>query len=226
MMDSWLTEKGMATGYLALPEEGKGPGILLLHAWWGLTDFFKELADKLAAEGFVVLAPDLYHDGKTADTIDEAEKLVRSHDDETTQVVAESAVDHLMSNPAVVGNVIGTIGFSFGAAWALWLASGLQPTKIGTVVVFYGNYADLDREDYANAQAAFLGHFAEDDPYEEPEYARNTLDELHAAGREANFYFYPGTGHWFFEHNRPDAYDAEAAELAWERTIPFLKTYL
>jgi carboxymethylenebutenolidase len=225
-MESWSTEKGTAKGYLALPESGKGPGILLLHAWWGLTDFVKQLADRLAAEGFVVLAPDLYHNGATADTIAEAEKLVQSHDSDATQVVAESAVQYLISHPTVTGNVIGTIGFSFGAAWALFLASVLQPTNIGAVVVFYGNYPDLDRNEYTNSQAAFLGHFAETDPYEEPEIARNTLAELHAAGREAEFHFYPGTGHWFFEHNRPDAYNQEAAELAWERTIAFLNSHL
>jgi carboxymethylenebutenolidase len=225
-MESWQTEKGTANGYLALPESGQGSGLLMLHAWWGLTDFFTALCDKLAAEGFVVLAPDLYHNKATAETIAEAEKLVQSNDGEVTQVVAESAVQYLISHPAVTGNVIGTIGFSFGAAWALLLASVLQPKHFGAVVVFYGNYSDLDRNEYANAQAAFLGHFAESDPYEEPELVRNSLAELHAAEREAEFHFYPNTGHWFFEHNRPDAYNQEAAELAWERTISFLKNKL
>ncbi len=225
-MESWLTEKGTANGYLALPESGKGSGVLLLHPWWGLTDFIKQVADRLAAEGFVVLAPDLYHNGATADTIAEAEQLVRQREGEITQIVAESAVQHLMSNPAVEGNVIGVVGFSFGAAWALLLATHLQSENIGAVVVFYGNYSDLDREDYAKAKAAFLGHFAESDSYEEPELARKYLEELHTAGREADFHFYPGTGHWFFEDNRPDAYNQEAAALAWERTIAFLKTNL
>lgn len=225
-MESWSTEKGMAKGYLALPESGRGPGVLLLHAWWGLTDFMKQVADRIAAEGFVVLAPDLYHNGATADTIAEAEQLVTQREGEITQIVAESAVQHLMSNPAVEGNVIGVVGFSFGAAWALLLATHLQAESIGAVVVFYGNYPDLDREDYAKAQAAFLGHFAETDPYEEPEMARKSLEELHTAGRGAEYHFYPGTGHWFFEDNRPDAFNREAAELAWERTISFLKATL
>lgn len=225
-MESWSTEKGTAKGYLALPESGKGPGVLLLHPWWGLTDFMKQVADRLAAEGFVVLAPDLYNNGATAETIADAEKLVKAHEGETTQVVAETAVQHLKSNPAVEGDLIGVIGFSFGAAWALLLATHLQSDNISAVVVFYGNYSDLDREDYAKANAAFLGHFAETDPYEEPEMARKSLEELHAAGREGEFHFYPDTGHWFFEDNRPDAYDQAAAELSWERTITFLNSHL
>jgi carboxymethylenebutenolidase len=227
-MVTWQTEKGEANGYLALPEGGQGPGVLVLHAWWGLTEFFKGFCDKLAAEGFVVLAPDLFGNGATAETIAEAEQLAESAEAELEpiQAIVSSAVQFLQGHPAVQGDGIGTVGFSFGAAWALLLATVFQPTDLAAVVLFYGNHSGIEWDDYAKSKAAFLGHFAEDDPYEDVESVQNSLGEIHKAGREAAFHFYPGTGHWFFEENQPDAYNAEAAELAWERTVKFLREQL
>ena len=90
--------------------------------------------------------------------------------------------------------------------------------QIAAVVVFYGSYPGLD---YRRASAAYLFHFAEDDPFEPAESVAQMEQELQAAGRPVTVYTYPGTKHWFFEDNRPE-YDAEAARLAWERTIAFL----
>jgi carboxymethylenebutenolidase len=90
--------------------------------------------------------------------------------------------------------------------------------QIAAVVVFYGSYPGLD---YRRASASYLFHFAEDDPFEPAESLAQIEQELQAAGRPVTVYTYPGTKHWFFEDNRPE-YDAEAARLAWERTIAFL----
>ena len=225
-MVTWPIENGTAQGYLALPEGGKGPGVLVLHAWWGLTELFKEVCDRLAAAGFVALAPDIFGNGATAQTIAEAEQLIETADDAAAESIVISASQFLRQHPAVQGETIGTVGFSFGAAWALLLATVFRPDDIGAVVVFYGNHGGLEWDDFAKARATFLGHFAENDPYEETEVVQNTLSELHKAGREATFHFYPGTGHWFFESNRPDAYHQEAAQLAWERTLAFLKQHV
>jgi carboxymethylenebutenolidase len=225
-MVTWQTEQGTAQGYLALPEGGQGPGVLVLHAWWGLTDLFKDVCDRLAAAGFVALAPDLFGNGATAQTIAEAEQLITAVDDAAAEAIVVSACQFLHQHPAVQGDTIGTMGFSFGAAWALLLATFFQPDDIGAVVLFYGNHGGLEWDDFAKVRAAFLGHFAENDPYEETEVVQNTLAEIHKAGREATFHFYPGTGHWFFEDNRPDAYNADAAQLAWQRTLTFLKQHL
>lgn len=224
-MVSWQTESGTAEGYLALPAGEQGPGVLVLHAWWGLTDFFKGLCDQLAREGFVVLAPDLF-EGATAETVAEAEELVESNEGELTSEVVQSGARFLRNHPAVQGERIGVVGFSFGAAWAIALAGTYQPGNIGAVVLFYGNYPGYTAEDFAQTPAAFLGHFAENDPYEEREYVEQTLAELYKAGREATFHFYPGTGHWFYENNQPAAYDPQAAQLAWERTLAFLQEHL
>lgn len=215
----------VATGYLARPSTASGKGVLVLHPWWGLTEFIKELCDRLAGEGFVVFAPDLY-DGRTAATIAQAEELSGSLDFEATIPVVLGAVDYLRGQTAVPDAKIGVIGLSMGAAWTLWLAAESRPDDVTAVVLFYGNWPGFDREAFAKTEAAFLGHFAGDDPYEEPEGVEETRREIAAAGREVTFHTYPGTGHWFFENNQPDAYHPAAAALAWERTLAFLKENL
>lgn len=213
--------EGTASAYLALPRSGEGPGILLLHAWWGLTSFFKETCERLAQEGFVVLAPDLYH-GTTAATIDEAKQAHSALSLERARQDVTAAVAALLRHPAVQGNSIGCIGFSMGAAWSLY-ASELLPDQIAAVVVFYGAWPEVD---FAAAKAAYLGHFAEHDEWEPDEGVAQTKQAIQNAGREVTFHTYPETTHWFFEANRPDAYHDASARLAWERTLAFLRSHL
>jgi carboxymethylenebutenolidase len=107
-----------------------------------------------------------------------------------------------------------------GAYWALWLADQ-KPEHIRAVTLFYGT----GEGEFLNSQAAFMGHFADNDPYESEEWTKDTERRLKAAHRPVQFFMYPG-GHWFFETDRPDAYNAEAAQLAWERTVAFLHEQL
>jgi carboxymethylenebutenolidase len=208
--------------YLAMPERGSGPGVLVLHAWWGLTPVFTEVCDRLAAAGYVALAPGLFPDGATAPTIAEAEALLGAlHEATVAEPVVLAATEQLLGLPAVTGAQIGVIGFSLGAYWALHL-SQVRPGGVGTVVVFYGT----DDGDYSTARAAYLGHFAEHDDFEPLQAVRALEERIRAAGRDVTFHIYPGTGHWFFEPNQPQAYDAGAAKLAWERTLDFLKAQL
>jgi carboxymethylenebutenolidase len=204
------------TEYLALPAAGRGPGVLVLHAWWGLTGMIRELCDRLAAEGYVALAPDLYN-GKIATTVEEAEKAAHQLDPDAAAGLCVAALERLRRLPAVEGRRTAVIGFSLGANFALWLANRL-PADVAALIVFYGTSGI----DFDKIQAAVLGHFAERDPYEPAEGVQHMRDRLQAAGREVTFYTYPGTGHWFFEQDRPDAYNSEAARLAWERTLEFL----
>ncbi len=218
---------GIAPGYIAVPENGQGPGVLLLHAWWGLTPFFKQLADRLAGEGFTVLATDLYA-GETADTIEGATELMKKVNDQEGIQHVTAGLDYLLTHPAVQGETIGAIGFSMGGAYATWL-SAMRP-EVGALVLFYGGfdyYGDLEQEGFAKqTNAAFLGHLAEHDEYESLDTARELEAALRVADKEANFFVYPGTGHWFFEDNRPDVHDPECAQLAWERTVEFLRSKL
>ena len=209
--------------YLVVPSSGKGTGVLVLHPWWGLNDFIRSLCDRLAQTGFVALAPDLFS-GKVAQTIAEAEQLV-THLDWEREVApkVQSAVEELHKQPEITGSRLGIVGLSFGAFWALWLAQK-YPDLIRAVTLFYGTNGGGG--DFQQSKAAFLGHFAETDPYETKEDIQALEKNLKGADRPTTFYTYAGTGHWFFENDRPDAYDASAAQLAWERTVTFLHKQL
>jgi carboxymethylenebutenolidase len=197
--------------------------MLVLHAWWGLTPTFTDVCDRLAANGFVALAPSLYVDGATADTIAEAEQRAAVHDaaPEVAEAVVLAALEYLIGLPTVTGSQIGVIGFSLGAYWALQLSQG-RPDDVRAVVTMYGT----DNGDYTTARAAYLGHFAEHDDFEPMMAVRALEERIRIAGREVQFHIYPDTGHWFVEPNQPDAYNAAAADLVWERTLEFLKTRL
>jgi carboxymethylenebutenolidase len=205
-----------SAGYLVSPLSGKGPGVLVLHPWWGLNDTIKGVCDRLGKLGFVAYAPDLYH-GELATTIADAEKLAHNLDDERAIADTQAAVNRLLESGADPAKGISVIGFSLGAYYALQL-SGADPERVRAVVLFYGT----GDGDFQKSQATYLAHFAENDPYE-PAEARQWLEgTLKEANRPATFYLYEGVGHWFFEPDRSDAYDEAAAELAWERTIAFL----
>ncbi len=206
-------------GYLAVPESRSGPGVLVLHAWWGLTDFIRQFCDRLAQAGFVALAPDLYS-GKTARTVPEAEQWMSSWDEEhEAPPLIRSAVEELRHNPAVRAESLGVIGFSMGGYWTLWLTEE-QPELFRAAVIFYAT--DGGTIDFQQSQAAYLGNFAAHDPYESAEAVQSLEKRLRQAGRPAQFYTYPGVGHWFMESDRPDAYDPPAAGLAWDQMVNFL----
>ena len=197
-------------GYLALPAGGTGKAVLVLHAWWGLTDFFKALCDRLAAQGFVAFAPDLHH-GKTAATIEEAEQIMEKRDLPAVQATAEAALEYLQAQPFVNDKKLGAIGFSMGAGYATLLDS-LHPEAFGGIVLFYGEGG----ADLSESKAQYQCHYAEDDDWEPLEYVK----KMTAANTE--IHIYPGCYHWFFEDNQPEHYNLEAAELAWRRTVEFL----
>jgi carboxymethylenebutenolidase len=206
-------------GFLAVPPIGKGPGVLVLHAWWGLNDTMKAVCMRLAESGFIAFAPDLYH-GKVADTIADAETLGKALDANHLQAKAEIVEATLFLNDRVgqADSGLAVIGFSLGAYYALDLAAA-APEHIRSVVIFYGTGVD----DHRNSRAAYLGHFAENDEFEPQANVDNLEESLRRAGRPVTFYRYSGTGHWFFEPDRSQAYNPAAASLAWDRTLAFLK---
>lgn len=204
-------------GYLAVPEAGRGPGVIVLHAWWGLNEFFQGLCDRLSSEGFVVFAPDLFH-GVTASTVEDAQGLVDKLDEQDAKAAITGAVDYLHRHAALHGKGLGAIGFSLGAAYAI-LLSTWRPSDFRAVVIFYGTAS----VDFTHSRAAYQGHFAQVDEWEPIEGVYRLEEDIKLAGRQATFYIYPDAGHWFFEQNRPDHYKPEAARQAWERMLSFLK---
>jgi carboxymethylenebutenolidase len=209
--------------YLARPKSGSGPGVLVLHSWWGLNDFFKGFCTRLADCGFVALAPDLY-DGEVATTVPQAKELRAK----ATAARKESAYKYLIrmigvlsDEDAVPGSDIGVVGFSMGGHWAYWLSQRPE-LPIAATVTFYA----ARNGDYAPSHSDFLAHFAETDEWVSAIGVRKLEKSLAAAGKTAFFHMYPGTGHWFFEQDRVDAFSPEAADLAWDRTLVFLKERL
>ena len=209
------------SGYVVAPDSGSGPGVLVLHAWWGLTDFFRGVCDRLADEGFVALAPDLHGDGRTADTPDEAEALLASTDTNRAANLVVSSLSALRRMPATPEGRVGVLGFSMGASWALWAATRF-PDDIAAASVFYGTQ-DID---FAPARAAFQGHFAEHDEFASDDEVNYLEAQLRLCGHAVDFHRYPGTGHWFVEADRPAAYVEHAADQAWARTVAFLHEHL
>jgi carboxymethylenebutenolidase len=192
-------------------------GVVVLHPWWGLNDDVIAYADRLADAGFAVLAPDMF-DGKIATEPAEAEKLA-GEGDKVADTIAFAAVDELANRLGPEAK-LAVLGFSFGAAYALWAPS--ERPRLAATVVYYGTYTD---DFIKRSTAPVLGHFAEDDPYESAEGVAELETALREAGRQVEFHVYPGTGHWFAEPSR-DAYRPEAAELAFERTVAFLRSTL
>jgi carboxymethylenebutenolidase len=205
-------------GFLALPATGTGPGVLVLHAWWGLNDTIKAFCTRLAESGFMAFAPDLYH-GKVADNIPDAEALGQALDASHLQAKAEiaEATVFLGERARRAGNGLAVIGFSLGAYYALDL-SAADPEHIRSVVLFYGT----GPAEFSKSSAAYLGHFAENDEFEPKSNVDDLEESLRRAGRPVTFHCYPGTGHWFFEPDRRQSYNRAAAELAWDRTLEFL----
>jgi carboxymethylenebutenolidase len=205
-------------GTLAVPPTGTGDGVLVLHAWWGLNETIKAVCRRLAEAGFIAFAPDLYH-GKVVQSIPGAEALSAALFEDPTHARADvaEATTFLAERAGRSDRGLAAIGFSLGAFFALDV-SVTAPDLIRSVVIFYGTRPG----DYAASQAAYLGHFAETDPFEPPSEVDALEESLRRAGRPVTFYRYPGTEHWFFEPDRRQAYNEAAASLAWDRTLAFL----
>lgn len=193
------------------------PRVVVFHPWWGLNDDVIAYADRIADAGFSVVAPDLVR-GRLASTVEDAERLATEKDDDHADAVALAAIDRLAGADAA--SRIGALGFSMGAAWAMWCAA--KRPAVAASVVYYGS---LQGPSLTRATVPVLGHFAEADPYEPDEAVLAFERTLRDAGRRVVIHRYPGTGHWFAEPSR-DAWRPEAAALAFERTAAFLREHL
>ena len=203
-----------ANAYLATPQNG-GPGVLVLHAWWGLKPFFKHICDQLAEQGFTAFAPDLYQ-GRVAKTIDEAKAFMEQNDFEFMSEIVKAANAHLTS---LCAGKIGAIGFSMGSGWALAVAE--RNPDVSAAVLFYG----AGEADFSKVKAKVLGHFAEVDEWEPLEYVQGMEAGMKSAGLDVTLHLYPKVAHWFVEEDRPE-YDSASALLAWSRTYEFLRKNL
>ena len=210
-----------AEGYLVKPASGRGPGVIVIQEWWGLNGNIKDIADRLAGEGFVALAPDLYHGQVTAEP-DEAMKIMMSMQVDQAARDLTGAVDYLVGLDATTGSKAGCVGYCMGGGLSLVLAT-MKP-EIGACVIYYGVLQGQPA--LKDIQGAVLGHYAEHDQFASPEAGRALEQQLKDLGKQAEFYVYPGTEHAFFNDTRPEAYKADAAKLSWERTLAFYREHL
>ncbi len=197
----------------------------MIQEWWGLVDHIKDVCDRLAGEGFVALAPDLYH-GKTAREPDEAQKLMMGLNLERAATDMSGAIDYLKGLSSVRGPGLGVMGFCMGGSLTLMLALR-RPDAVRAAVPFYGVLPEqLGTPDWQPLQAAILGHYAEHDDFASRPLVQKMVKDLQALGKEIQVYEYPGTRHAFFNDTRPEVYNARAASLAWQRTLVFLRQHL
>jgi len=211
-----------APGYLAIPKSGHGPGIVVIQEWWGLVPHIKDVCNRFADEGFVALAPDLYH-GKVAKSPDEAGKMMMALRIDETEKDLKGAIDFLTAQEATTGDKAGVIGFCMGGALALYAAT--KNSKVGGCVVFYGGHPKV-KPDLPNLQSPVLGIYAERDGSVTPQLVHELEEQLKKLGKSFEVHIYPGAGHAFFNDARPEVYNAEAATDAWRRTIEFLRKNL
>lgn len=213
---------GEAEGYLAKPASGRGPGVVVIQEYWGLVPHIIDICDRFASEGFVALAPDLYH-GKTAAEPDEAGKLMMALNIGEAAKEMSGAVDYLGGLDAATGDKVGSVGYCLGGGLSLYLAT--LKSHVGACVIYYGvlpgAQPNLDK-----LQAPVLGHYAEHDEWATPASVRALEEQLTSLGKQVEFYTYPGTSHGFFNDTRTEVYHAEAAKQTWERTLAFYRKHL
>jgi carboxymethylenebutenolidase len=221
-MVEFSSNGGTNSGYLALPKKETGPGVIVIQEWWGLVDHIKEVCDRFANEGYVALAPDVYH-GESAKSPDEAGKLMMALRIDETEKDLRGAIQYLLNHEGTTADRVGTIGFCMGGALSLYAAS--KNSNVGACVVFYGIHPNV-KPDLANLQAPVLGIYAERDKFVPPELVRELERQLRELGKSVEIHIYPDTDHGFFNDHRPDVYNAKAAADAWRRVIQFFAKHL
>lgn len=212
---------GTAEGYLAVPPRGSGPGVVLIQEWWGLVRHITDVADRLAGEGFVTLAPDLFHGAKTSEP-DEGGKLMMGLAMDTAAKDIAGAARYLLERDDVTGPGVGVVGFCMGGSLALWSAT--LTNDITTAVGFYPA-VPWERmrptwDNYAGKSAMI--HCCEGDGTSRAPGIQQAWRAIEQAGGDVEVYDYPGTHHAFFNDDRPEVYNKPAAERAWARTLELL----
>lgn len=207
-----------APGYLASPRSAKGGAVIVIQEWWGLVGHIKDLADRLADAGYFALAPDLYH-GELAKSPDEAGKLMMALNLAETAKDLRGAATYLLDIEGVTSRKAITIGFCMGGQLALFGACS-APDVIGGAIDFYGVHPAAT-PDLVSLSGPVQFHFATHDRSTPPDAANALVAQVRAAGQIAEPYFYDAQ-HAFFNDQRPQVHDAEAAKLAWTRVLDFL----
>ena len=224
-MVEYPSNGGVATGYLALPSSGRGPGLIVIQEWWGIVAHIKEVCERFADEGFVALAPDLYH-GKTTTEPDEAGKLIMELQIPRAGREIADAATWIAASDRTAGDQVGIVGFCAGGAIALYAAT--LSDVFSAAVAFYPGLAFVQRAepDFTKTRAAVLVHWAERDNSYTRETASQLEEQMRGAGVEVESHWYPESEHAFFNDHRPEVHNPEQAQTAWGRTLAFFRKHL
>jgi carboxymethylenebutenolidase len=203
---------------------GKGPfpALVVVHEYWGLNDWVKEQASKLADQGYVALAVDLYR-GKVGTTPDEAHQLMRGVPEDRAKRDLHAAVEFLKSQSNVKKDRIGSIGWCMGGGYALDVA--LQEPDLAATVINYGHLA-TDPEALKKINASILGLFGGQDKGITPDDVHKFEASMKQFGKKIDVKIYDDAGHAFENPNNTNGYRADDAADAWKRTVEFLNTTL
>jgi len=219
----FTTAAGPAPGYLAVPAAGHGPATIIMQEWWGVDAHIRSVCDRMAGEGFFALAPDLFR-GETASEPSEAEQKMMALSMDQAEKDMCGAGEFLTSQPGFEGSGVGAVGFCLGGGLAVW-AAATCPTIAAAVSYYY--VMPHGKPDFTHISGPVLGHFGTADAFISLEEAQALEAELSDAGVDVSFQYYEGAGHAFFnDTNRLGTYDADSAQLSWERTVSFLRDAL
>ena len=214
---------GVSPGYLAVPESERGPATIVLQEWWGVEDHIRSVCDRLAAEGFFALAPDLYRGDTTTEPSEAQQKMMAMSMEQAEKDMCGAAA-FLLAQPGVEGERVGSLGFCLGGGLSVWAAASCP--QVGAAVSYY-YVLPHDKPDFSRIKGPLLGHFGTADEFIPKEVAEGLEAELRDAGVDVTFHYYDGGGHAFFnDTDRLGTYDREKAELSWERSVSFLRSAL
>jgi carboxymethylenebutenolidase len=201
--------------------------VLVLQEWWGLVPQLKKVCDRLAEDGLVALAPDLYHGEIAQHTeMDKAAHLMSTMPMDRVARDMGAAVDSLRANPAVTSTRIGVLGYCMGGMLAL-LVAAQQGAKIGAVAPYYGAPLGENAPDWANLTACVRGHFAENDDFFPPAAIKQLELQLRDMGKDVELDVHPGTGHAFCNEENPlGTHNPDVASQTWRSTVGFLREKL
>lgn len=211
---------GTASGYISRPASHNGTGVIVLQEWWGLVPHIKDVCDRFATEGYVALAPDMYH-GASAKSPDEAGKMMMALQIDKAEKDLRGAVKYLLDHSSE--NKVGTVGFCMGGALSLYAAS--KNSQVGACVIYYGIHPNV-KPDLDNLQAPVLGFYAEHDGHVTPAVVHDLEDQLKQHGKSVEMHIYPGTDHAFFNDTRKEVYNEAAAKDSWRRMLEFYRENL
>jgi len=212
-------------GFVAYPESGSGtyPGLVLIHEWWGLNENIRDLAEQYAAQGYVALAVDLYEGESTTDqararelTTSVSGNMPRANDN------LRQATAYLRSRPDVKGHALASVGWCFGGAWSYQMAK--NDMGLDASVMYYGQFSP--HEDHSHMKTDIIGHFGAEDMSIKVNDVETFQATLKTASGDHEIYIYPNSGHGFANEDNADAYNPEAAALAWQRTLTFLRAHV